>query len=757
VSLTTTRPMRVLIAATCLAVLSAMLLPLGGSAASASADGVQILSLSGRSDVVMGGDVLLEIVLPASAERDSAVAELNGGDVTDSFAVREAYDGRIIGLVDGLALGTNTLTVTLPDGSGAALTINNHPQAGPVTSGPQLQPWRCDDGELGDCARDASYELQYSDAATGQFRAYDASTNPAYIASTTTDEGVTVPFIVRIETGVLARDQYRIAVLFQPEMGWTSVEPQEQFNHKTVITHGASCDTNYQMGTAPDVMLKDALGRGFAVISHALDNAGHNCNIATQAEALFMTKELLADEYGAIRYAIGTGCSGGALAQQQVANAYPGVYQGILPACSFADAWSTAAQYVDYVLLRNFFEGGNASDPTFLAPDADFGTGMGAVYGHPNPANPISFTTAIPNSGEPTRSCVPDDEVYDENTNPDGVRCTLQDYMVNVFGRRAVDGFANRPYDNVGVQYGLAGLQKGTLSFGAFLNVNTGIGGFDIDLTPIAERSAADPAGLVNLYLSGASNTATNMDQVAIIDLRGPDDGAFHDAYRTTVLEQRLVREHGHSDNHVRWRGQVPLLGDANFTTQGIVAMDEWLAAVEADVRDVALAQKIVDNKTVLPRCTSGAGQDAPAGPAFDACVSAVREYSSPRIEAGMPITDDVAKCQLISVREFGYGEFVPTEAQLVALEQLYVGGVCDYTKSGVSEADTIPWMTYEDGEGRGRGLGAAPISTLLAGDAVLGAVIDRPTALAATGGGAAAVSVLLIGLAVLLGRRRRD
>jgi hypothetical protein len=27
-------------------------------------------------------------------------------------------------------------------------------------------------------------------------------------------------------------------------------------------------------------------------------------------------------------------------------------------------------------------------------------------------------------------------QVYDENTNPTGVRCSLQDYMVNVFGRR---------------------------------------------------------------------------------------------------------------------------------------------------------------------------------------------------------------------------------------------------------------------------------------------------------------------------------
>ncbi len=753
------RSSRLLFSALMASLLASVVLPLGGSPAFA-ADVVEIFSLSGRADTVMGGDVLLEVTLPAGADPAQMSVEVEGRDVTDAFVARPAYEGRIIGLVDGLSLGTNIVTVELEDGRGARLRVDNHPQTGPVTSGPQLQPWRCDDGELGDCAREATYELKYVDRAAGTFQDYTESTNPEFIATATTDEGVTVPFIVRVETGVIARDQYRIAVLFQPELDWTAVEPQEQFNHKTVITHGQSCDTSYQMGAAPDVMLKDALGRGFAVISHALDHAGHNCNIATQAESLFMTKERLAEMYGPIRYAIGTGCSGGALAQQQVANAYPGVYQGILPACSFADAWSTAGQYIDYVLLRSYFEGLQSDDPRFLTPDAAFGTGMGAVYGHPNPANPITFTSAIPNSGEPTRSCVPQDEVYDEDTNPDGVRCTLQDYMVNVFGRRALDGFANRPYDNVGIQYGLEALRNGTLGVGAFLDVNSEIGGFDIDLNPTAERSAADHEALVQLYRSGASNTASNLDQVAIIDLRGPDDGAFHDAYRTTVLEQRLLREHGTTENHVRWRGQVALLGDATFTTQGIIAMDGWLAEVEADTRDVPLAQKIIENRNVEPRCTNGAGQDAPEGAAYDACVAGVREYSSPRIEAGMPITDDVAKCQLVAVRDFAYGVEL-SEDDLVALEGIFPGGVCDYSLTGVAEADTLPWMSYENGEGVGFSLGATPVSVPFGSANALAALSagggEAPGVLAATGGGAAVMAAAAIALGALLsGRRRR-
>ena len=69
-------------------------------------------------------------------------------------------------------------------------------------------------------------------------------------------------------------------------------------------------------------------------MSTALNNAGHNCNIVTQAESMVMAKERLVEQYGEIRYTIGTGCSGGSLTQQQVANAYPGIYQGILPPCA---------------------------------------------------------------------------------------------------------------------------------------------------------------------------------------------------------------------------------------------------------------------------------------------------------------------------------------------------------------------------------------------------------------------------------------
>ena len=73
----------------------------------------------------------------------------------------------------------------------------------------------------------------------GPFQPYDPENPPSAdsIATTTTTDGVTVPFIVRLETGYIDRDQYAIATLFDPSTPWTPTAPQRQLNHRLVITH----------------------------------------------------------------------------------------------------------------------------------------------------------------------------------------------------------------------------------------------------------------------------------------------------------------------------------------------------------------------------------------------------------------------------------------------------------------------------------------------------------------------------------------
>jgi hypothetical protein len=223
------------------------------------------------------------------------------------------------------------------------------------------------------------------------------------------------------------------------------------------------------------------------------------------------------------------------------------------------------------------------------------------------------------------------------------------------------------------------------------------------------DRIEADRPALERVYRSGAVNQGTNLDEVAIIDLRGPDPGAFHDVYRTYALRARLEREHGHANNQVLWRGSVPLFGDASYANEAIIAMDRWLAAVEKDKRKVPLAQKIVEDKPsdVTERCTNGAGAAQPPV----TCDSTVQSYSSPRIEAGMPFADDTIKCELQPLRRANYYPIQFTDEQWAALVKTFPQGVCDYSRPGVDRTPTVPWLSYKEGPG-GRPLGAVPRST---------------------------------------------
>ena len=751
-------------------------------------DPVQVRTLSGRADLVSGGDAFVEVVIPPGTDAGSVRVTVGSRDVTSAF---RAGGPGLRGLVTGLPDGTSTITATLQDGSGARLVVDNAPQSGPVFSGPLIQPWTCNnDSEAPDCSQEPTVAYHYVAEGDSGFDDYDPANPPDDVAMITTDEGKEVPFIVREETGYSLRDEYKIAALWAPPAenaeAWPDPTAENPgFADKLVLNHGASCNTSYESGDAPDVLLEDALSQGFAVASHALDNAGHNCNIVTQAESLVMTKEMVVERFGPLRYTIGSGCSGGSLVQQQIANAYPGVYQGITPQCSFTDTWSTAQQYAEYVGLREYLEN-PATFPEHTIVPAQWPS----IFGHFNPANQITFTTAIQNSGEPSRNCpgVPSEDVYNENTNPDGVRCTLTDYMRNVFGVHESGpdkGKARRPISNIGVQYGLSGLltffggnvgdpTRPPITPDQFVALNAGVVGRDLDYNRIPTRNAVDLVAQERVYRSGAANTGAHMDTVAIIDLGGPEPGAFHDVYRKHSMRDRLIREHGTADNQVFWEGQTPLLGDASFADDSITKMDEWLAAVEADTRPIPLAQKIIDAKTpagVSERCVGANGQDVPLT-VCDVTVDATI-YSSPRIEAGggdqalvngvgpakVGFADDRLACETMPIENFVYGGKTFAEAfspeQQAKLKATFAAGVCDYSKPGIGFQDAVVWQTYQDDAGHviygGVGMGPSPTSVYFApGDGADGGRGNLP----ATGGSAALPVALGLAVAAVVTRR---
>jgi hypothetical protein len=284
--------------------------------------------------------------------------------------------------------------------------------------------------------------------------------------------------------------------------------------------------------------------------------------------------------------------------------------------------------------------------------------------------------------------------------------------MVNIFGKRP-DGFANRPFDNVGIQYGLDGLRSGMLSAAQFVDLNSHLGGLDYNGAFQAARTSADLVGLQRAYTSGAVDSANNLDQVAIIDLRGPDPGAFHDVYRTYAMRDRLLRDFETAANQVLWRGLAPIIGDQTYADAAVLAADQWVARFTADNRPVPLAEKIRQDKpgTLADRCTDGNGHDVP----FEVCDQAVAAYGTPRFAADEPKTDDVLKCQLKPLRRDDYPTTF-TDAQWAAMQKAFPTGVCDYSAPGVDQHGTTPWQTYQNGSGAviygGSPLGAPPSST---------------------------------------------
>jgi Tannase-like family of unknown function (DUF6351) len=202
------------------------------------------------------------------------------------------------------------------------------------------------------------------------------------------------------------------------------------------------------------------------------------------------------------------------------------------------------------------------------------------------------------------------------------------------------------------------------------------------------------------------------MKDVAIIDLRGPDPGAFHDVYRAFAVRARLERENGTFGNQVIWEGLAPLVGDVNYTTTGLVAMDRWLAAVEADHRGIARSRKLIEDKPadIHDQCSDGIGQVLPG---TEACQALVQAYTTPRVVAGESIATDNNKCRLKPLRRSDYYPVQFTDDQWAQLVKTFPSGVCDWTKPGVSQAPSLPWLTY-DGAVGGKPLGPAPVSAAL-------------------------------------------
>ncbi|HVL88784.1 MAG TPA: DUF6351 family protein [Actinomycetota bacterium] len=698
------------------AILAMLALVAAFPTAHATTDPTVITVLSNRADLISGGDALVEI---SPALQPGSVVTVDGDDVTNVFS---ATGSTSRGLVTGLAVGANQLTVTHADASGATLTIVNHPVEGPIFSGPHLQPWDCTTAANGlgapkdaACNADPIVDYLYVSTAGGAYQAYDVNNPPLDVAMVTNDRGATVRNIVRRERGAINRGLYAIAYLHDPALGQPDPRaPQAGFNGKLYYPFGASCNTNQTQGSMPGVINQTRLQEGWAIATGSLNVLGHHCNPVLSAETVMMIKERVIEQLGSIRYTMATGGSGGAIGQLQVSNAYPGLVNGLMPGSMFPDVWSTAIEVADCVLTETYF-------PVAAIPFTPMQ--KAAVDGHGPPQSTCAtWVGTFAPSGIPTTGCfsnstipttsVPEPPVlsgrdYFPILHADGCRATVQDIQVNVWGRRP-DGFAKRPLDNVGVQYGLEALNlpvgnPGKITFAQFLDMNARIGGVDIDGVKQVDRTRTDDTVPRDVYRTSMINDGRGLARTAIINFAASQNIEIHTPYHAYALEARMAKI-GHADNHVIWHNGP---GELAWRT-----MDAWLAGVEADGGIDPLTgmdpQLVKNNRPTIAHdsCWSGSAQQP-----LSACASQV--FGDARLKAGMPLSHDNLKCVLKPIDPADYAGAFPalTASDLAALELVFPEGVCNYAVEGVDKAPSVPWLSYASGPG-GQPLGLPPAST---------------------------------------------
>ncbi len=332
----------------------------------------------------------------------------------------------------------------------------------------------------------------------------------------------------------------------------------------------------------------------------------------------------------------------------------------------------------------------------------------------------------------PDRECegVENKDVYNAKKNPTGVRCSIADFNKNIFGPLPQDrwaevdkwfghtlghDFADVPVDNTGVQYGLDALRRGVISPAQFVDLNAKVGGLDPDGESIPERIRANQGVLANAYRSGSINEGNNMATTPVIDCRGPDPGFAHDSYRAYAMRARLDRANGGHGNQLIWEGPLPLIADLQCAPKALDAMDRWLTAIESDTSSAPLAQKVLTNKPagVGDQCLDGGGGFVNAGRCAEGVVPI---YGTARTVAGQDITTDSNKCQLKPLVRSAY-TVTFTDAQWASLVKTFPTGVCDYTRLGVQQQRTVPWMGYGTADKvlhGGAPLGAPPVSSTL-------------------------------------------
>lgn len=711
-----------------LSLLAATLAACGGDGNNDSNDPAPtVRTVSSPPEYVTGTSTLVDVqVADASVP---VIATLNGRDVSTAFRADTAHPGHLVGLVTGLSQGANTLQVQSKSKT-TTVAMTAWPTSGPIFSGRHQTPFVCQtstfvlpDGSLygaatdADCNAPAKVTYMYLKTGGSALSPMPSTTaRPADVATTTTLAGVTMPFIVRVETSVVNRGIHQSAVLHDPtvEAAPTPYAPPRGWNRRLIAVEGFGCPGGWYLQGGAEGNLSIAgfdftllsikrLGEGYASFANTLQHASNNCNAVLASEATLMSKEAFVKTYGAPDIAVTAGCSGGSYGSAQPADRLPGLFDGMLIMCTFPDPLGIAFSGSDGHLLTHYWA---VTNPTGFSDAQKIAiTGYKGIQAFVDAANQAGRTDPVPNrvdiplyASAVWNAAVPVGQRYDPVSNRSGARPTVYDASKNIYGVDPATGFALRPFDNVGVQYGLNALNAGTITKTQFLDLNAGIGGYDQDANYIAARSVGDPGAILRSQQAGLQlGTNGGMRDIPVFDVSGiyNDDSGYHYQWFHFALRERMLQANGDTRNHVMWRGNL-VPADTAWA-----AFMRWVVAYKADAGAGTQREKVIRDKPadVVDGCFNSANAFIAESQTLSStpnttCNTLFPSWTFPRFQAGGTLAANIMKCTLKPVAASDYAVAFTT-AELARLNAIFPTGVCDFTKAGVNQTGVVPYGSF--------------------------------------------------------------
>lgn len=443
-----------------------------------------------------------------------------------------------------------SLTLQGTPGSYLMLQISEVGPPGPIFSGPHQYPFVCRTEKSGldqplvdnydgdgipvyvedaqgkktqeiagyckDCGIPSRVEYYYRSKKDGKFYPLvDPNDRPSDLAQTTTTEGLTVDYVVRLEIGTINRFIYGLAIL---EPVNKSGNPIDAWNRKLVYRFDGGVGIGHSQGdfSRDGPLWHDALSRGYAVAYSTGNITGVHYNLVLAAETAMMVKNHFIERYGKPEYTIGVGGSGGAIQQYIIGQNHPGLIDAAVPQYSYSDMITQTIYVGDCELLERYFElvAPAQGDFTFGGINlSNFGwlgsveprtwiEGLSSndkmphpIYSstYPNPPfNHLGSTECINGWIGLTPLCMNPlwtDVEGLEQLPPDvvaKVKWTHWDDLVNIYGLDKY-GYAHNTWDNVGVQYGLQALKEHKITMKQFLDINAKAGGWKISREMVQE------------------------------------------------------------------------------------------------------------------------------------------------------------------------------------------------------------------------------------------------------------------------------